>query len=125
MTEWRTIKNASSGEVVLARAKWCKSFLCRFRGLMFRRSVPENEGLLFVFHRESLSETSIHMFFVPFSIAAVWLNNEGRVVGAKLAKPWRPFYKADAPARYLIEAAPDLLQRVKLGDVLQFNEPAE
>jgi uncharacterized membrane protein (UPF0127 family) len=120
MADWRTLTQASTGTVVLARAKWCQSFWCHFWGLQFRRSLPEDEGLLFVFKRESVSQTAIHMFFVFFSIAAVWLDDEGRVVDAKLAKPWRPAYVPAQPARYLIEARPSLLQRVKVGDVLKF-----
>jgi len=46
------------------------------------------------------------MFFVFFAIAAVWLDDGGNVVDAKLARPWRPFYKPVKPARYLIEARP-------------------
>jgi uncharacterized membrane protein (UPF0127 family) len=125
MSEWRVIRQASSGDVVLARAKWCKRFACHFRGLMLRRSLPEDEGLLFVFRREAVTETSIHMFFVSFSIAAVWLDSQGRVVDAKLAKPWRPYYAPAKPALYLIEAPPSLLDRVRVGDMLRFDEVAQ
>jgi len=43
------------------------------------------------------------------------------VVGAVLARPWRPYYAPRAPACYLIEAAPALLDRVALGDRLVFE----
>jgi len=89
---------------------------------MLRTSLPDDEGLLFVYRRENIAETTIHMFFVFFSIAAVWLDNEGCVVDAKLARPWRPFYAPAKPARYLIEARPSLLERVKVGDQLTFDE---
>jgi uncharacterized membrane protein (UPF0127 family) len=118
------IRHASTGNVVLARAKWCTGFWCHFRGLMLRRSLPEDEGLLFVFRREGVTVTTIHMFFMYFAIAAVWLDNTGRVVDARLAKPWRPAYAPAKPARYLIEAQPSLLERVKVGDVLTFDEEA-
>jgi len=91
---------------------------------MFRRNLPEDEGLLFVFGRENRSDTSIHMFFVFFAIAAVWLDNDGRVVDAKLARPWRPYYVPAKPARYLIEARPVLLERVNVGDQLAFDTVA-
>ncbi|MBN2304363.1 MAG: DUF192 domain-containing protein [Anaerolineae bacterium] len=127
MSNWRVIRNTRSGdssEVALARVKWCGSFWCRFRGLMLRTSLPEDEGLLFDFKRSSVAETTIHMFFVFFPIAAVWLDDDGRVVDAKLARPWRPFYKPAAAARYLIEARPALLDRVQVGDLLTFGESA-
>jgi len=122
MSNWRVIRNASTQTVVLARAKWCQNFWCHFKGLMLRTSLPDDEGLLFVYRRENIAETTIHMFFVFFSIAAVWLDNEGCVVDAKLARPWRPFYAPAKPARYLIEARPSLLERVKVGDQLTFDE---
>lgn len=124
MADWRVITQAQSGAVVLPRARWCNSFWCHFRGLQWRRGLPEDEGLLFVYDRTSISGTTIHMLFVFFSIAAVWLDEQGTVVDAKLAKPWRPMYAPAKPARYLIEARPSLLERVKTGDRLAFDQPA-
>ncbi len=124
MSQWRVIRHADSGEVVLSRAWWCKSFWCHLKGLQWRRSLPEDEGLLFVYNRTSVMDAAIHMLFVFFAISAVWLDDEGRVVDAKLAKPWRLYYAPAKPARYLIEAAPALLDRVQVGDRLVFDEPA-
>lgn len=89
---------------------------------MLRRSLPETEGLLFVYRRESIAETTIHMLFMFFSIAAIWIDSEGTVVDAKLARPWRPVYAPAKPARYMIEARPVVLERVKVGDHLRFDE---
>lgn len=121
MADWREIRKAGSDQVVLARAKWCASFWCHFRGLMLRLSLPEDEGLLFVYRKASISQMTIHMFFVFFAIAAVWLDAEGKVVDAKLARPWRPYYAPARPAQYLIEARPGLLDRVRVGDRLTFE----
>lgn len=120
-----SIRRASTGEVVLARARWCQSFWCHLRGLMFRRALSPDEGLLFVYSRPGISNTAIHMFFVFFPIAAVWLDDGGQVVGTALARPWRPYYAPRAPARYLIEAAPALLERVSLGEQLVFERAYE
>ncbi len=107
---------------MLARVKWCRSFLCRLRGLTFRRTLPAGEGLLLVEDRASILATAIHMFFVFFPIAAVWLDDSFRVVDAKLARPFRPFYAPRAPARYVLEAAPALLQDIAIGDELYIEE---
>lgn len=124
MSQWRVVRNTRTGEIVVERARWCQSFWCHFRGLMMRRHLPEQEGLLFVYRRASIADTAIHMLFVFFPIAAVWLDNESRVVDARLARPWRPFYAPAKPARYIIEAPPALLERVQVGDRLTFDEPA-
>lgn len=118
MSQPHAIRRAENGEVVLARAAPADTFFRRWRGLMLRRRLAEDEGLLFTFRRENRSESAIHMFFVGFPIAAVWLDARGVVVDAKLAKPWRPYYAPARPARYLIEAPPSLLERVTIGDRL-------
>lgn len=124
MSDWCVIRDADSSQVVLARAWWCTGFWCHLKGLMFRRQLLEDEGLLFVYRHVSVIDASIHMLFVFFSIAAVWLDEAGQVVDAKLARPWRPYYAPSKPARYLIEASPALLERVRVGDRLVFDEPA-
>lgn len=121
MSRTHAIRRAGTGEIVLARATPADTFLKRWRGLMLRRRLAEDEGLLFTFRRESRGETAIHMFFVSFPIAAVWLDGQGVVVDAKLAKPWRPYYAPARPARYLIEAPPSLLERVTVGERLTLD----
>jgi len=112
------VENRTQGKVVLARVKWCTSYLCRLRGLMFRRHLAPDEGLLLVEGRASIAATAIHMFFVFFPIAAIWLDDSFCVVDAKLARPFRPFYAPRAPARYVLEASPALLDQVAIGDQL-------
>ena len=121
MSEFRVIKN-QNGDVVLPEAKWCRSAWCHFKGLQFASPLDDREGLIFVYGRESITSTSIHMFFVFFEIAVVWLDSSGIVVDKKLAKPWRPAYAPAKAAQYFIEANPSLLERVHIGDKLSFDE---
>lgn len=107
---------------MLARVEWCRSFLCRLRGLTFRRHLAADEGLLLVESRASIAATAIHMFFVFFPIAAIWLDDSFCVVDARLAQPFRPFYAPRTPARYVLEAAPALLDQVAIGDQLYITE---
>jgi uncharacterized protein len=120
--KWRILRNVQTSEIVLSRVQLADSFWSRFRGLQLVRSLPENEGLLFITGSESRTNTSIHMFFMFFSIAVVWLDASGKVVDTCLAKPWRPAYAPRLPAQYFVEANPDVLNRVKVGDVLRFDE---
>lgn len=113
--------NETQGKQVLGRVRRCASYLCRLRGLTFRRRLDEDEGLLLVGRRESRTDTAIHMFFVFFPIAAVWLDGHGRVVDAKLARPFRPFYGPHAPAQDVLEGPPSVLKKVKTGDQLRFG----
>ncbi|MEM6284644.1 MAG: DUF192 domain-containing protein [Chloroflexota bacterium] len=122
--EYRVLKKASDGTVILPRARWCADSWCHFKGLQWRASLPADEGVLFVYGNESVVNTSIHMMNVFFSIAVIWLDAGGTVVDKKLAKPWRLYYAPQKPAQYFIEANTDLLERVEIGDVIQFDEVA-
>jgi uncharacterized membrane protein (UPF0127 family) len=124
MAEFRLIRNTRTGAVVLPRAEWTAGFWGHFKGLMLRRNLPDDEGLLFVYGRESRSDTSIHMLFMYFPIATIWLDKNGVVVDKVLAKPWRPAYISKAPAQYFIEARPLILDRVEIGDRLTFDKQA-
>ena len=116
------IRNRATGALVRSRARWCASFWSRLRGLMFRARLAEGEALILVEAADSRTATSIHMFFVPFAIAAVWIDSRQRVVDTVEARPWRPFYASRAPARYVLEAAPKLLEQVAIGDELVFED---
>jgi uncharacterized membrane protein (UPF0127 family) len=117
MTVWNETRN----EQLLGRMLRCTSFLCRLRGLTFRRALDDDEGLLLVGRRESRADTAIHMFFVFFPIASIWLDRNGRVVDAQLARPFRPLYVPRAPAQDILEGSPRLLKQVHIGDQLRFG----
>lgn len=122
--QWRILRK-EDGTVLLDRVRWCASFWCKFKGLMFRRALPESEGLLFVYSRPSKMDTTIHMLFMRFAIATIWLDSNGVVIDKVLAKPWRLAYAPQQPAQFFIEANPSLLDRVMIGDRLSFSESVE
>ena len=116
------LKQRTSGALLLTSAQWCPSFLSRFLGLMFRSHLREGEALILVEAHDSRSATSIHMFFVPFAIATVWIKSAGRVVDKVKALPWRPFYAPRSPARYVLETNPEFLDKVSIGDEVVFED---
>ncbi len=115
------VKHRATGQVLIPGARWGEAYFSRLRGLMFRDRLNAGEALIIVEARDSRTTAAIHMFFVPFSIAVVWINNAGRVVDQALAEPWRPFYAPRAPARYTLETHPDFLDKVMVGDELVFE----
>jgi uncharacterized membrane protein (UPF0127 family) len=112
----------STGTAIM-EARWCVSFFCRLRGLMFRRGLPEGRGLVLVEGREGITNTTIHMIAVPFPIGVLWVNEQQMVVDKVVAKPWR-IYAPAKPARYIIEGLPSVVDEVSVGDKLEFNEIA-
>ncbi len=109
-----------SGETLLRSVRWCSSNWCRLWGLQFRRRLAADEAILLVHPQESVLQSSIHMLFVFFPIAAIWIDSMGRVTCTRLARPWRLYYASGSPAQYVLEAHPDLLERVAVGDELNF-----
>lgn len=103
------------------RIKFCDSFLCRLRGLMFRESLDPNEGIVLVINRDSRADSSIHMFFVPFDLAVFWINNANEVVDKVIAKSWRPAYFPAKAARYTLEVHPDRFDDYQIGDKVEFK----
>lgn len=109
------------GAYLPVRVCACVSFWCRLRGLTFRRTLLPEEALLLVGRREGRLETTIHMLFVFFPIAVLWLNGDGVVVDTCLARPFRLLYAPHRPARDVLEGPPDLLGWVGVGDRLLFE----
>jgi hypothetical protein len=109
-----------NGQTVVESAIWCSSRLCRLRGLQFRRNLEPGQGLILVHEKDSIATTSIHMFFVFFPIAAIWVDSRGVITGARLARPWRPYYASPLPARYVLETSPAVLDRLQPGDQVDF-----
>ena len=116
------LTHKATRHVLLNNVVWCDSFFSRLRGLMFRRALGESEGIVLVETHESRLDTSIHMLFMFFSIAVVWLDCKFRVVDVCLAKPWRLFYAPRTPAQYVIESSPVLLGKISIGDELIFEK---
>ena len=100
-------------------ARRCASYLCRLRGYMFRRQVETDEGLLFIYPRESRMDTSIHMLFVFTDLAVFWLDSQNTVVDKVLARSWRPAYAPARAARYILEAHPDHIDDFQVGEKVE------
>jgi uncharacterized membrane protein (UPF0127 family) len=88
---------------------------------MFRRQLPGGIGLVLVEGHEGITNTSIHMFAVPFEIGVLWVNNANEVVDKILARPWR-IYAPSKPARFIVEGSPSIVEEVSIGERLEFRE---
>ena len=113
-------KNETQNLVLVPHLRRADSFLSRLRGLMLRRSLGKDEGLLLVGRTESRAEATIHMFFVFFPIGVLWLDRDNRVVDKTVARPFRPAYAPQAPAIGVLECQPEVLDQVEVGDTVGF-----
>lgn len=123
MSRFIFVRNLTQPDLSPARVKYCDSFLCRLRGLMFRNRLDRDEGLLLVQgKRDSRVESSIHMLFVPFDLNVVWINADMTVVDKVIAKAWRPAYIPAVPACYILEIHPERREDYQTGDKVEFQD---
>jgi uncharacterized membrane protein (UPF0127 family) len=116
------ISNQSHPEVTPILAKYCQSFFCQLRGLMFTKSLPEHQGLLLVQRSDSRIEASIHMMFMWMDLAVIWINSKHNVVDVILAKRWKLAYLPKQPAKYVLETDVSNLGSFNIGDLVRIDE---
>lgn len=93
---------------LIARCFLAVSFFSRFLGLMGRRSLSENEAILFP------KCNSIHTFFMRFPIDVVFLSKEGEVVSTISSfPPWRMLMPVSR-AKHTLELAPGSIARLNI-----------
>ncbi|MCB2202570.1 DUF192 domain-containing protein [bacterium] len=100
--------------------KYCDRFWSKLKGLMFIREIQPNEGIVIVENRPSRMNTSIHMLFMNFDLAVIWLDEHKTVVDKTLAKRWMPAYTPKAAAQYVLELHPSRLSDFSIGDQCTF-----
>jgi uncharacterized membrane protein (UPF0127 family) len=94
-----------------------RSTLEQARGLMFRRSVPDDYAL--VFHFDEADTRWLHMLFVPFSVDASWLV-DGEVTGKKRLAAFVGLGRGRADT--VVELPAGAAEAVKVGDELRLVE---
>jgi len=94
-------------------------------GLMHRKSMPQDRGMLFVFPEEEERSFWMKNTLIPLDI--VYLDAGGKVVSVKQMKPLdETSVPSDGPAKYAVELNEGAAKRagVAAGDVLAIPEEA-
>jgi len=103
------------GKVLLSRVIVAESMRARMQGLLFRRSLARDTGMLIRPCR------SIHMWFMRFPIDAAFLDQDMNVL--KISRNLKPWQLAFAPRNTasVLETASGTLAPVQTGSVLLFD----
>lgn len=113
----------NNGVIVADKCKFCHDIFSKTRGLMFSKPLKRGEARILVAKEESTLETTIHMFFVFFSIDVVWLNSKKEVVDVKRnIRMFTPLIKPRSPAKYVMELPKGMGKFFKVGDKVEFVE---
>ena len=86
-------------------------------GLMFRRSIPDGQALVFPF--SGVSKRGLHMLFVPFDIDALWLVG-GEVRAKKRLAAWTGRGRAEADP--VVELPAGVASGVAVGDTVRIED---
>jgi uncharacterized protein len=101
------------GSIVCERCVLGDTALTRMKGLLGRRELPSDEGILLK------PASSVHMAFMRFAIDAVFLDRELRVVKvAADLKPWRMAGSRGAKSVLEIPAGEAARRGLSVGDRL-------
>jgi uncharacterized membrane protein (UPF0127 family) len=103
-------------------AKYCQSFFCQLRGLMFKKNIPDDQGLLLVQSSDSKVNSSIHMMFMRMDLAVIWINSDYTVVDRVLAHRWKLVYFPSYPAKYVLETGISHIDEFSIGDKVYFED---
>ncbi|WP_299028793.1 DUF192 domain-containing protein [uncultured Thermanaerothrix sp.] len=105
----------------LVRVRLCTSYWERLRGLMFQSRLAPFEGILLIEPDEGRLQTAIHMLFMQFDIAVIWINRAKRVVDVRHAYPWALIYLPQQPALYILETHPSHLAHFRVDDDIEIT----
>lgn len=88
---------------------------------MLQDKIGVNGGALLVEDKDSRMNASIHMLFMRFDIAAIWIDSSNQVVDVQIARRWRLAYLPAQPARYILEAHVAQADNFHVGDQITFT----
>lgn len=91
----------------------------RQRGLMYRRVLPADGGMIFVFEQEDVLDFWMKNTYIPLDI--VYLDKSGKVITIKQMKPLdQTTVSSEKPAKFAIELNEGTAAEVgvKTGDVV-------
>lgn len=96
-------------------------------GLMYRRSMRNDRGMLFVFENEI--RRSFYMKNTEFALDIIFVNSDHEIVSIqKNAKPFdKSSLPSDAPAKYVLEINAGLSDQwgLEAGDLIEFSKFSE
>ena len=111
--------DASGGEKVKVRVEVADDVFERARGLMYRKALGVNRGMLFVYPEEQRLSFWMKNTLIPLSIA--YIDSKKRIVDIQDMKPLDdepPSYVSADPAQYALEVNRGFFEErgVKVGD---------
>lgn len=105
------------------KAKVADNFLTRAKGLMFKKDIEGNEGMIFVFKKEFIPK--FWMLGMRFPIDLIWIDGEKKIVDITVnASPSfnpKKTYKSRKACKYVLETKANFSKNIKIGKLVNFE----
>lgn len=92
----------------------------RMRGLMHRKSLSGDAGMLFAYKKPGNYRIWMKNTLIPLTV--IWLDEQARVITKKILQPCKirncPVSAASRPSKFILELNPLEFERFKPGDQL-------
>jgi len=113
----------STGKTIATDVGFAKGVLSQLKGLMFKKSIPDNYALVFVLAKSRV--VSIHMLFVRFPIDVLFLDENKRIVKTAQLRPWTGRASSTERVKYIIEIPAGGIEKhgLDVGGYLSFDVP--
>lgn len=111
------VYNSSKNIVIATQVKVAKNFFTRTIGLLSRKSLSKEEGLVIK------PCSSIHTFFMKFAIDVLFVNKKGQIIALyENVKPWR-ILPLHFTSSYVIELPAGMIldKNIDKGDVVRVD----
>jgi uncharacterized membrane protein (UPF0127 family) len=121
-TEEIPIERAGQG-IAVVKAEIARTQEERNNGLMFRKKLPDGEGMLFVFEADQVLSFWMKNTYIPLSIA--YIAYDGRIIDIKDMYPHDTnSVVSSRSVRYALEAPQGWFSRagVRTGDIVKIPE---
>ena len=96
----------------------------RRKGLMYRKKLLNNEGMLFIFPREKIIQLWMKNTYIPLDVIFISKNKVIVDIKKNMEKLSETIVKSKVKSRYALEFNAGLINKldIKIGDKVLFNE---
>ena len=101
-----------------------KTIEARRTGLMYRKKLLNNEGMLFIFPREKIIQLWMKNTYIPLDVIFISKNKVIVDIKKNMEKLSETIVKSKVKSRYALEFNAGLINKldIKIGDKVLFNE---
>jgi len=122
----KKVKVTADQKLIASKVIYADTDKLRKKGVLGKAALASNEGVLLVMPpRLGLSLFySIHMFGVPFELAAAWLDKDGNILDLKIARPGRMYFPPGffTDTAFILEVHSDHLPQLKKSKQIQWED---